>query len=468
MKTGSLRARVILTTLALLAIVLAGVVTAVTLAYRAKLDGDLHSRLAKAGAAVERAGSAGQAKRLLPGLALEGIAIRIKPPAGGEAPATGPAKTSSTIQARGSLLFSTRPSPTERRSPSPPAAQTSTTQSPTCFSSSSWSRPPRSCSPPARPPRHSHRSPPLSAVIQTATRIAHGDSKLRLEPSRTDTELGSLAQAFDQMVDALEKAIEEARASDAATRRFLADASHELRTPIAALQASVETLLREQPERPERDRLEAAVARESERLGRLVDDLLGLARLEAHPTRTPVDLATIVRPLIEDAHTRAPGAAITLSADNDTTVRGDPDALERVLRNLIDNALAAIQPTGVIEVQLQRCNGYVQARVADDGPGGTRTSTRTHLRALRSTRLHQTRPRPRPRHRPPHRRATPRRPHLRPHAERSQLHPRLPRSPDSMGSSELERFLERSGGHVTAEASAVFTDRIGFLSSTGD
>ena len=80
MKTGSLRARVILTTLAVLAIVLAGVVTAVTLAYRAKLDGDLHTRLAEAGASVLHAGSAGQAKRVLPGLALEGIAIRITPP----------------------------------------------------------------------------------------------------------------------------------------------------------------------------------------------------------------------------------------------------------------------------------------------------------------------------------------------------------------------------------------------------
>ncbi len=57
------------------------------------------------------------------------------------------------------------------------------------------------------------------------------------------------------------------------------------------------------------------------------------------------------------------------SADNDTTVRGDPDALERVLRNLIDNALAAIQATGRIDVHLRRLNGYVQAGVADDGPG---------------------------------------------------------------------------------------------------
>ena len=171
------------------------------------------------------------------------------------------------------------------------------------------------------------------------------------------------------MVEALETAIDEARASDAATRRFLADASHELRTPIAALQASVETLLREQPERPERDRLEAAVARDSERLGRLVNDLLGLARLEAHPTRTPVDLATIARPLVEHAQARAPHATITLSADSNTTVSGDPDALERVLRNLIDNALTAIQPTGRIDVQLRRQNGAVNALVVDDGPG---------------------------------------------------------------------------------------------------
>ena len=259
MKTGSLRARVILITLALLAIVLAGVVTAVTLAYRAKLDGDLHSRLAKAGAAVKRAGSAGQAKRLLPGLALEGIAIRIKPPADSEAPATEPAKTSSTIRAHGSLVIldevlpdGTKVSFSVNRANIDDAVtnlllvELLVAAAALVLASLLVLQGTRTA------------LRPLSAVIETATRIAHGDSKLRLEPSRTDTELGSLAQAFDQMVDALEKAVEDARASDSATRRFLADASHELRTPIAALQASVETLLREQPERPERDRLEAA------------------------------------------------------------------------------------------------------------------------------------------------------------------------------------------------------------------
>jgi two-component system, OmpR family, sensor kinase len=370
MNAGSVRARVMLTTLAVLAIVLAAVVTAVTLAYRARLDSDLHSRLARAGAAVERAGSAAQAKRLLPGLALEGIAIGIKPPEVEGAPATAPAKTGSTIRTRGSLLVLDEALP-DGTTVSFSASRASIDHALTSLLLVELLVAAAALVLATLLVLQGTRTAlrPLSAVIETATRIARGDSKLRLAPNRTDTELGSLAQAFDQMVDSLETAVEEARASDAATRRFLADASHELRTPVAAVQASVETLLREQPDRPERDRLEAAVARDSQRLGRLVDDLLGLARLEAHRTRTPVDLGKIARPLVEDARTRAPSAEILLDADDDATVRGDPDALERLLRNLIDNALGAIQPTGRIDVQLRRLNGYVEARVADDGPG---------------------------------------------------------------------------------------------------
>ncbi|HEY2201368.1 MAG TPA: HAMP domain-containing sensor histidine kinase [Solirubrobacteraceae bacterium] len=365
MKTGSLRRRVILTTLALLAIVLAVVVSAVTLAYRAKLDGDHSSRLRNAGSAVERAGSGYRLKALVPGLALEGIAVA------GQGPrATARAKTGSSIRTRGSLLIldevvadGTRLSFSASRV-SIDHAVTNLLLVELLVAAAALLLATVLV---LRGTRVALR--PLSLVIETAARIAHGDSRLRLNPSRTDTELGALASAFDRMLDALETAVDEARASDAATRRFLADASHELRTPIAALQASVETLLREQPERPERDRLEAAVARDSERLGRLVNDLLGLARLEAHPIRMTVDLASITGPLLAHAQGRAPQATITFSLDDDTTVTGDPDALERVLRNLIDNALAAIEPAGRIDVQLQRRNGRVQALVTDDGPG---------------------------------------------------------------------------------------------------
>jgi two-component system OmpR family sensor kinase len=370
MKTGSLRARVIVTTLSLLAVVLAAVVTAVTLAYRSRLDGDLRSRLTAAGDVVQRAGSAGTAKRLLPGLALEGIATSFSGSRTTVPPAPKGARTASTIRTRGSLLVLAEVLPDGTKATFS-ASRTSIRHAvdnlllvELLVAASALALATLLV---VQGTRAALR--PLSAVIETATRIAHGDSKLRLRPSRTDTELGSLAAAFDRMVDALESAIEEARASESATRRFLADASHELRTPIAALQGSVETLLREQPERPERDRLEAAVARDSERLGRLVDDLLGLARLEAHPVRTPTDLAAVARPLVDDARARAPDAAITLSAGDDTTVNGDPDALERVLRNLVDNALAAIEPDGRIDLQLRRVDGYVETRVSDDGPG---------------------------------------------------------------------------------------------------
>ena len=204
---------------------------------------------------------------------------------------------------------------------------------------------------------------PLSQVIDTATRIASGHSTLRLRPTRTDTELGRMAAAFDRMVDALNQAVEEARASDAATRLFLADASHELRTPIAALQASAETLLREQPERPERDRVEASLARDASRLGRLVDDLLGLARLEARPTREQIAIGELARAAAREAQ-----ASVTLNLDGDAVVIGDADALDRILRNLLDNALAAA-PHGEVGIHLVRTNRHVELRVTDSGAG---------------------------------------------------------------------------------------------------
>jgi two-component system, OmpR family, sensor kinase len=375
MKTGSLRARVAVVILSLLALVLAAVVAATTLAYRSKLDGDLRGRLTAAGTAVERAGSGNAAKQLEQGLALEGIATQIASaeqplPAGKGAPGTAPLKTGSSIRSEGSLLvlrevladgtlvtFSASNRNVARAVRSLLLVELLVALGALALAALLV----------LRGTRMALR--PLGQVVETATQIAGGDRELRLRPSRTDTELGGFAAAFDRMVDALEAAVAEARARDEATRRFLADASHELRTPIAALQASAETLLREQPERPDRDRLEAAVARDAARLGRLVDDLLGLARLEAKPPREPVDLDAVARAAVEEAGERAPAARLTLELGGGTTVRGDAESLGRVLRNLLDNALAANPTAGEVRVRVQRRNGHVEARVADDGPG---------------------------------------------------------------------------------------------------
>ncbi|MGO9974907.1 MAG: histidine kinase dimerization/phospho-acceptor domain-containing protein [Solirubrobacteraceae bacterium] len=89
----------------------------------------------------------------------------------------------------------------------------------------------------------------------------------------------------------------------------MAVASHELRTPVAALQATAERVLRDQPPRPVRDAIEAQLARDSGRLGHLIDDLLNLARLDARerPHRSPVDLADLVSAAVERRTHHRPG-----------------------------------------------------------------------------------------------------------------------------------------------------------------
>ena len=211
---------------------------------------------------------------------------------------------------------------------------------------------------------------PLTEISEVATRIADGQTS-RLDPERTDTELGRLATAFDRMVESLEIAAAQARSSEAAMRQFLADASHELRTPAAALQASAETLLREQPERPERDRIEARLARDASRLGRLVDDLLNLARIEGGPAPVPsvVDLAAVTRASVTESTGDSGSVEVATALTRKTLVAGDAAALSRALRNLVDNALTAAGPSGRVSVSVRSSNGGALAQVVDDGPG---------------------------------------------------------------------------------------------------
>jgi signal transduction histidine kinase len=151
-------------------------------------------------------------------------------------------------------------------------------------------------------------------------------------------------------------------------RTFLADASHELRTPVAALQATAERLLRDQPARPARDAIEAQLARDSRRLGHLVDDLLNLARLDARerPHQEPVDLVELASAAVSATRTTDPPARIELITNGPVPVTGDRDALLRAVRNLLENA-TAVADTVVVEVR-QTANGPTVS-VSDNGPG---------------------------------------------------------------------------------------------------
>jgi signal transduction histidine kinase len=166
----------------------------------------------------------------------------------------------------------------------------------------------------------------------------------------------------------LDRAVSEARASEAAMRTFLADASHELRTPVAALQATAERLLRDQPARPARDAIEAQLARDSGRIGQLIDDLLNLARLDARerPHREPVDLSDLASAAVAATHASEPAANVELVTAGPVPATGDRDALLRAIRNLLNNALA-VADTVVVEVA-KTVNGPTMS-VSDNGPG---------------------------------------------------------------------------------------------------
>jgi signal transduction histidine kinase len=213
---------------------------------------------------------------------------------------------------------------------------------------------------------------PLDDVAGLARSITSGGRGGRLRPDRTDTEIGQTAQALDEMLDELEGAEFRARQAEESSRRFLADAAHELRTPIAGIQAAAETLLHNGStiDAAQRERLEVLLIREARRAGTLVSDLLATARLDAGVKLelTPTSLAALAGTEVDRARLLHPNAQVDLLGP-DVVVSCDPDRIGGVLRNLLDNALRAAGPSGRVNVGLAADPSWACVDVADSGPG---------------------------------------------------------------------------------------------------
>lgn len=210
---------------------------------------------------------------------------------------------------------------------------------------------------------------PLDDVITTAESTGAGQVTDRLLPDRTQTELGRLAVAFDEMLDRLQSALEDADVEQERTRRFLADAAHQLRTPIAGIQASVEMLLRED-DPVERDRLMGSVVRETGRSARLLHALLRMAYLDQgrHAEGDVTDLAPLVRSEVERASDLAPRLRVDLTVHGDLpTLRADAAQLKEAVGNLLDNARRHART--IVDVHVLASDGAVRIVIADDGPG---------------------------------------------------------------------------------------------------
>ena len=203
-------------------------------------------------------------------------------------------------------------------------------------------------------------------MTQSARAIgAAADFSQRLpRPARQD-ELGRLATTFNDLLTRLDQAF-------AMQRRFLADAAHELRTPLTGIRTNVETLLRQSRGAPnERDESLRSVLRETDRMSRLVADLLALARADAGQ---PLDcrrlaLDTLLLEVYQQEKALGQGVQLALGELEQVEIVGDRDRLKQLMLNLADNALRYTQPGGVVTLDLAQRDGSAVLRVQDTGPG---------------------------------------------------------------------------------------------------
>ncbi len=224
---------------------------------------------------------------------------------------------------------------------------------------------------------------PLDSMTGLAREIARGGRGRRLSPTRTDTELGRTAGAFDEMLDALEGAEARARASEQQMRDFVGDAAHELRTPIAGIKAMAEAVLHQPADTgtEEREQMYLLLAREARRAGRLVDDLLDMARIDAGLAlhRESVDLYDLVRTQADRMRVLHPDIEFHVTGQP-TRAAVDPERIAQVLVNLMSNACRAMPRGGTVQLDVGDgpAPDLAEIRVTDTGPGVPETE-REHI-----------------------------------------------------------------------------------------
>jgi signal transduction histidine kinase len=208
---------------------------------------------------------------------------------------------------------------------------------------------------------------PLRQMELATQDIAGGDFSRRLTVPSGD-EIGRLATSINQMAADLARL-------EAARREFIAKISHDLRTPLTAIKGLVINLQDVAP--AEMQPSLATLEEQTDRLDRLVNDLLALSRLqrgELHLRRTAVDLAAVARSATSLAGEKAKrmGVALTLDLPDELpSVSGDADRLQQVVVNLLDNALRATEAGGRVQLRLTSGEGAVRLTVGDEGRGLT-------------------------------------------------------------------------------------------------
>lgn len=211
----------------------------------------------------------------------------------------------------------------------------------------------------------------LTRLAAAADQVAGGDLSARADVHRSD-EVGRVAAAFDAMVERLATAQAEREGHERSRRSFLTGVGHDLRTPLMSLQAAVEAL--EDGMAPDPQRYLRSMSADLRALRGLVDDLFVLSRLEAGDLAlrpVAIDLGELSDEVLETMRPLAEAKAVELSlvASPPHPVNVDPQAVARVIRNLVDNAVRHTPSGTRVSVEISEASGEVVVVVVDDGPG---------------------------------------------------------------------------------------------------
>jgi signal transduction histidine kinase len=216
-------------------------------------------------------------------------------------------------------------------------------------------------------------SRPVEVLTRAAERVAQGVVLPAVPEDSPIRNLREMSAAFNRMTASIMQA-------DRAKNIFVADVSHELRTPLTILKGTIETLRSGAARDPRaRSRFLASMERETDRLIRLVNDLLILARAESGAMtlrRAPVDLAALARDRVDHFARLAAGAGVHIAVGPPPdsprrlpTILADAERLVQVLDNLLANALRFAPPSSTIRVVLDHTPGFLECAVVDSGPG---------------------------------------------------------------------------------------------------
>ncbi len=212
---------------------------------------------------------------------------------------------------------------------------------------------------------------PIHRITQTARAIGdERDFSRRVDHAGPRDEVGELASTFNQMLARLQDAYRKVEYSLEMQRDFVADVSHELRTPLTTLRGNLGLLQRDPPAPPaERADILADMVEESDRLIRLVNELLIMASADAGRSlaREPLEVQPLLEEAIRQAHQLDENRGISLEAMPGLHVLGDQDALKQVLLILLDNALK--HSDGAVDVRAQLSDGQAAIHVQDRGHG---------------------------------------------------------------------------------------------------